>query len=137
MKLVRFMLLWYARNLMKQLFTGHGLGLPHSDEVYFNRDRGDCMDYTDTPSNNMIPGSFNLELLEEVYGSPTIPLDEETTSEEGGLRYLRNGDSGDDEDSDDKDDDPSRLVKDDDCKEHVCYWDLGRGYRILIAKIPV
>jgi hypothetical protein len=31
------------------------------------------MDYTDNPSNNLLPGSFNLDLLVSLYGTPTQP----------------------------------------------------------------
>lgn len=56
--------------------NGHGLGLPHTDEDHFNRDRGDCMDYTVRYENNDVPGVFNLNLLEELYGTPTRPRQE-------------------------------------------------------------
>lgn len=47
---------------------GHGFGLPHTDENYFNRDRGDCMDYTSRPHNNLRPGHFNFDVLNRLYG---------------------------------------------------------------------
>ena len=54
--------------------NGHGLGLPHTDEDHFNRDRGDCMDYTIRPERNGVPGEYNLNLLEQLYGTPNRPL---------------------------------------------------------------
>jgi hypothetical protein len=54
--------------------NGHGLGLPHTDEDHFNRDRGDCMDYTIRPERNGVPGDYNLNLLEQLYGTPNRPL---------------------------------------------------------------
>jgi hypothetical protein len=51
---------------------GHGFGLPHTDEDHFNRDRGECMDYTNRPGRNLVPGEFNLNLLVEMYGTPTV-----------------------------------------------------------------
>ena len=48
---------------------GHGWGLPHTDENYWNRDRGDCMDYTMRPRNNLEPGQYNCDLLQELYGT--------------------------------------------------------------------
>jgi len=48
---------------------GHGFGLSHSDEEYYNMNRGDCMDYTHRPLGNLKPGGVNHEALEEVYGS--------------------------------------------------------------------
>jgi hypothetical protein len=64
--------------------NGHGLGLPHTDEDHFNRDRGDCMDYTIRPQNNGVPGDFNLNLLEELYGTPDRPLESVTGTLGGG-----------------------------------------------------
>lgn len=37
--------------------TGHAFGLPHTDENYYNFDRGDCLDYTNRPRNNLEPGT--------------------------------------------------------------------------------
>lgn len=48
--------------------------LPHTDEDHFNKDRGDCMDYTVRTWNNLKPGKYNLNLLETLYGTPTQPL---------------------------------------------------------------
>jgi hypothetical protein len=63
-------------------YTGHGFGLPHTDENYFNRDRGDCMDYTTRPQNNLAPGQFNFQVLNELYGIPVsqTSLSEASTS---------------------------------------------------------
>lgn len=36
------------------------------------------MDYTDSPRNNLVPGSFNLNLLVDLYGTPTQPRVETT-----------------------------------------------------------
>jgi hypothetical protein len=47
---------------------GHSFGLPHTDENYYNLDRGDCMDYTTRPRNNLLPGQYNFDLLAEMYG---------------------------------------------------------------------
>lgn len=48
---------------------GHGLGLGHSDENFQNVDLGNCMDYTNTPENNLHPDEYNFQILEELYGS--------------------------------------------------------------------
>jgi hypothetical protein len=48
---------------------GHAFGLPHTDENYYNFDRGDCLDYTLRPRNNLSPGEFNFNLLYSLYGS--------------------------------------------------------------------
>ena len=55
----------------------HRFGLPHTDEDHYNRDRGDCMDYTTRTWNNLKPGDFNLDLLVQLYGTPTNPLTED------------------------------------------------------------
>jgi len=46
------------------------VGLPHTDEDYFNEDKpgGDCLDYTIYPEKNKKPGKYNFELLEQLYG---------------------------------------------------------------------
>lgn len=49
--------------------TGHAFGLPHTDEEYYNEDRGDCLDYTVVPGNNLSPGQYNLDLLNQIYGT--------------------------------------------------------------------
>jgi hypothetical protein len=46
---------------------GHGFGLPHTDENHNNKDLGDCMDYTNTPSNNLLPGDSNFARLRSIY----------------------------------------------------------------------
>ena len=48
---------------------GHGFGLPHTDEDFNNRDTGECMDYTRTPSENMQPGAENFDFLAQMYGT--------------------------------------------------------------------
>jgi hypothetical protein len=48
---------------------GHGLGLGHSDENFQNTDTGNCMDYTNTPENNLHPDEYNFKILDELYGS--------------------------------------------------------------------
>jgi hypothetical protein len=47
---------------------GHGFGLPHTDEQFDNRDLGDCLDYTNTPKNNLLPGDVNYNKLQVLYG---------------------------------------------------------------------
>jgi hypothetical protein len=48
---------------------GHGFGLPHTDEDFFNEDLGNCMDYTNTPAvTNFSPDVSNFEFLKELYG---------------------------------------------------------------------
>ena len=47
---------------------GHAFGLPHTDEQYYNDDLGDCLDYTVRPENNLEPGKYNFDLLNQLYG---------------------------------------------------------------------
>ena len=47
---------------------GHGLGLPHTDENPYNADTFNCMDYTDNPENNILPGDVNFAKLRDIYG---------------------------------------------------------------------
>lgn len=47
---------------------GHGFGLSHTDESFWNRDLGNCMDYTNNPGANMHPDTSNFEFLAEMYG---------------------------------------------------------------------
>ena len=58
---------------------GHGFGLPHTDEEYYNAERGDCLDYTVDPKKNMQPGKYNFDLLKQVYGESNRRI----------LRYLK------------------------------------------------
>lgn len=46
---------------------GHGFGLPHTDENPNNRDLGNCLDYTNTPTNNQEPGEVNFARLRSIY----------------------------------------------------------------------
>jgi len=47
--------------------VGHGLGLPHTDENPYNKDLGNCLDYTETPKNNLLPGDVNMVKLRSMY----------------------------------------------------------------------
>ena len=48
---------------------GHGFGLPHTDENFFNNDLGNCMDYTNNPEVNMQPNTPNFLFLAQLYGT--------------------------------------------------------------------
>ena len=54
---------------------GHGYGLPHTDENFNNKDQGNCLDYTNTPANNLRPGVANCNRLLEVYGAVDVGED--------------------------------------------------------------
>lgn len=47
---------------------GHAFGLPHTDEDYYNADRGNCLDYTVRPEENIAVGKYNFDLLAQIYG---------------------------------------------------------------------
>ena len=47
---------------------GHGFGLPHTDEDFYNPDLGNCMDYTTHPDVNKHPDDTNYAFLVELYG---------------------------------------------------------------------
>ncbi|GKY96285.1 hypothetical protein MPSEU_000588000 [Mayamaea pseudoterrestris] len=73
---------------------GHGFGLPHTDESFTNTDDGECMDYTDSPENNMHPNQINFDFLNNLYGdgtgsSTSAPTSEGTSSGGGRRRSLR------------------------------------------------
>lgn len=46
---------------------GHGFGLPHTDENPYNKDLGNCLDYTTHPENNLHPGQVNFNRLDSMY----------------------------------------------------------------------
>jgi hypothetical protein len=48
---------------------GHGFGLPHTDENFYNKDLGNCLDYTIHPWVNEHPSSMNYDVLVQLYGT--------------------------------------------------------------------
>ena len=42
--------------------------MPHTDESFWNRDLGNCMDYSHNPTANMHPDYTNYEFLADLYG---------------------------------------------------------------------
>mmetsp|Transcript_32771 Transcript_32771/g.54929 ORF Transcript_32771/g.54929 Transcript_32771/m.54929 type:complete len:361 (-) Transcript_32771:242-1324(-) len=68
---------------------GHGFGLPHTDENFMNADLGNCLDYTNSPRNNLRPGEYNCNRLKTMYGT----VDGAARRLE---RWLRGGNTGDD-----------------------------------------
>lgn len=46
---------------------GHGFGLPHTDENFYNKNLGNCLDYTNDPEENVEPGQVNFDKLEDAY----------------------------------------------------------------------
>jgi hypothetical protein len=45
-----------------------GFGLPHTDENFYNKDLGNCLDYTIHPAVNKQPDHSNYLFLEKLYG---------------------------------------------------------------------
>jgi len=50
-------------------FAGHGFGLPHTDESFWNRDLGNCLDYTNNYQGNESPDTSNYNYLTDLYGT--------------------------------------------------------------------
>jgi len=61
---------------------GHGFGLPHWDEDFFNQDLGNCMDYTSNPRNSQEPSDSNFLYLAQLYGGRDINTNQEFTAED-------------------------------------------------------
>jgi hypothetical protein len=51
---------------------GHGFGLPHWDEDFYNKDLGNCMDYTNNFDANKHPDETNYEFLLDLYGATEL-----------------------------------------------------------------
>jgi len=66
---------------------GHGFGLPHTDENFYNRDLGNCMDYTKKPQNNLHPDDTNYARLASLYGQARRYL---TTGRSWSLQSITN-----------------------------------------------
>ena len=56
-----------THNSSFHLVTGHGFGLPHTDENFNNQNQGNCLDYTNSPESNMHPGDVNFARLATMY----------------------------------------------------------------------
>lgn len=68
---------------------GHGFGLPHTDENFYNLDQGNCLDYTMNPRTNQQPSSDNYLLLAKIYGEmnnkTSVGRDTSNTTTSSGL----------------------------------------------------
>lgn len=67
---------------------GHGFGLPHWDENFYNRDLGNCMDYTQNPQKSSKPDASNFLYLAQLYGGINTETNEEMTAEEA-IRFVQ------------------------------------------------
>jgi len=54
-----------------------GFGLPHTDENPYNSNLGNCLDYTDDPEENLLPGEVNMAKLRDLYTSRRLRRVEE------------------------------------------------------------
>jgi hypothetical protein len=76
---------------------GHGFGLPHTDENFFNKDLGNCMDYTNNPEVNMQPSYANFKFLSQLYGTvdgSPVPTDNNTAVTSNSAVNGTNGNGG-------------------------------------------
>lgn len=61
---------------------GHGFGLPHSDESFYNLNLGNCMDYTNRPWTNTAPDTATFEFLKNMYGAKNLDVGQTMLSSE-------------------------------------------------------
>ena len=61
----------FFKSLLLQLYCNKGFGLPHTDENFYNKNLGNCMDYTDYPSTDMHPDHSNFVFLAAMYEPTT------------------------------------------------------------------
>jgi len=80
---------------------GHGFGLPHTDENFFNADLGNCMDYTSNPETNKSPDETNFMFLRELYG-PVVRQNRVRTRRKR-QRKLRGNNDNDNEEEEEED----------------------------------
>lgn len=67
---------------------GHGFGLPHWDEDFFNQDLGNCMDYTQRPDLSSEPDASNFLYLAQLYGGREEDTKELITANEAQTMVL-------------------------------------------------
>lgn len=70
---------------------GHGFGLPHQDESFTNKDLGTCMDYSDSPQNNLVPNQKDFDSLNILYGDGEAPSEGERNLNSDDTRVLSRG----------------------------------------------
>eukprot|EP00978_Attheya_sp_CCMP212_P030932 scaffold115361_cov47-Attheya_sp.AAC.1 len=72
---------------------GHSLGLQHTDEDFFNKDLGNCMDYSTNPGANMRPDDGNFQVLFSLYGEVNFNTAEDQAARDSmnipGTRFLK------------------------------------------------
>lgn len=97
---------------------GHGFGLSHSDEDYHNRNRGDCMDYTNRVEGNLLPGRYNHEILSRIYG--TVPSERARELEEAVPDNIMNKYF----------ETVKEIQSSEGCSGSSCIKDIGEGYTV-------
>jgi hypothetical protein len=134
---------------------GHACGLPHTDEDYYNDDRGNCLDYTDQPEDNISAGKYNFNLLAQIYGDRgnkrmLAGAGNETVAEESNvihqeppegvqLRYTDFVEHMQVKSCDEweKQSDSQMTLLEQTENEEACELDLGSGYSVQIRKLLV
>jgi len=79
-------------NDAQKLYTcchelGHGFGLPHWDENFFNKDLGNCMDYTQNPEGSSKPDQSNFLYLAQLYGGLDVSTNIELTADDAVMAF--------------------------------------------------
>lgn len=64
---------------------GHGFGLPHWDEDFYNKDLGNCMDYTQNPHKSSKPDESNFYYLAQLYGGLDVNTNKELSAEDAAV----------------------------------------------------
>ena len=82
-----------GRHTVSRLYTmchelGHGFGLGHTDENFYNKDLGNCMDYTSNPQKNEQPDESNFIFLFEMYGQVPGSTPYNSNPDDSGNRNL-------------------------------------------------
>ena len=77
---------------------GHGFGLPHWDENFFNKDLGNCMDYTQNPHKSSKPDESNFLYLAQLYGGVEVATNMELTAADAAVMAFETGATNPDKD---------------------------------------
>jgi hypothetical protein len=108
--------------------------LPHTDENYWNPDRGDCLDYTIRPERNLNPGVYNYDLLQQLYGT-VITRTRRNLKEKG--KKISNSHRELSEEMKDLHFQTVKHMEGSACAESVCFVDLGNGMHMEAHKLRV
>merc|ERR1712194_396718 len=94
-------------NDAQKLYTschelGHGFGLPHWDEDFYNKDLGNCMDYTQNPHKSSKPDESNFYYLAQLYGGRDVNTNEDLSAADAAVLARANNEAIDQIESEDK-----------------------------------